>query len=64
VHGQDAAGDEFSVLPDGEVPGLDPHEVVKGKFKNQSALCAYLSNNKMGNTLSEGGIHKAFITPA
>lgn len=32
VHGQYASRDEFSVLADGEVPSLDPHQVIEGKF--------------------------------
>lgn len=38
MHGQDAAGDELSVLPDGKVPRLDPHQIIKGKLQYQTTL--------------------------
>lgn len=47
MHGQDAAGDELSVLPDGEVPRLDPHQVVEGKLQYQTALRANLDTHHM-----------------
>lgn len=29
MHSQDAPREDFSVLPDAEVPRLDPHHVIK-----------------------------------
>lgn len=42
VHGQNAPGDEFSVLPDTEVPCLYPHHVVKHELQVQPALHTHL----------------------
>lgn len=42
VHGEDAAWDELPVLPDGEVPRLDPHQVVEGELQDQTTLRANL----------------------
>lgn len=48
VHGQDAAGDELSVLPDGKVPRLDPHQIIKGKLQYQAALRTHLGERAEG----------------
>lgn len=45
MHGQDAAGDELSVLPDGKVPRLDPHQIIKGKLQYQTTLCTNLDKD-------------------
>lgn len=47
MHGQDAAGDELSVLPDGKVPRLDPHQVIEGELQYQTALCTNLDTDHM-----------------
>ena len=46
VHGQDAARHQLPVLPDGEVPGPDPHEVVEGELQDQPALRAHLTTGE------------------
>lgn len=52
MHCQDAAGDEFSVLPDGKVPRLDPHQIVKGELQYQTSLCTNLDkDHRAGVTL-------------
>ena len=43
MHGQDAARHQLPVLPDGEVPGPDPHEVVEGELQDQPALRTHLT---------------------
>lgn len=58
MHGQDAAGDELSVLSDGKVPRLDPHQVVEGKLQYQTALGANLCKH----WLPVLGDHGALIT--
>lgn len=45
VHGQDAAGDELSVLPDGKVPRLDSHQIIKGELQYQTSLCTNLEED-------------------
>lgn len=45
MHGQDAAGDELSVLPDGKVPCLDSHKIIKGKLQYQTTLCTNLDRD-------------------
>lgn len=45
VHGKDAAGDEFSVLPDAEMPRLYPHHVVKHELQVQPALHTHLETS-------------------
>lgn len=47
VHGQDAAGDELSVLPDGKVPRLDPHQIIKGELQYQTTLRTNLEKDHM-----------------
>lgn len=54
MHGQDAAGNELSVLPDVKVPRLDPHQVVKSKLQYQTTLCANLDEeDKLSITSQE-----------
>lgn len=38
MHGKDAAGHHFTMLPYAEVPRLDPHHIVKHELKVQAAL--------------------------
>lgn len=45
MHGQDAAGNELSVLPDVKVPRLDPHQVIETKLQYQTPLCANLDKD-------------------
>lgn len=42
MHGQDAAGNEFSVLPDAEMPRLYSHHVIKHELQVQTALHTHL----------------------
>lgn len=46
VHGEDAARDELPVLPDGEVPRLDPHQIIEGKLQYQTSLCTNLDRDE------------------
>lgn len=46
VHGEDAAWDELAVLPDGEVPRLNPHQVIEGKLQDQTSLCTHLHSHE------------------
>lgn len=46
VHGEDAARDELSVLPDGEVPRLDPHQIVEGELQYQTPFRTNLDRDK------------------
>lgn len=49
MHGQDATGDKLSVLPDGKMPRLDSHQVIKGKLQYQTTLCTNLDkDHKLG----------------
>lgn len=43
MNSQDAAWDELPVLPDGEMPRLNPHQVVEGELQDQPALRAHLA---------------------
>lgn len=50
VHGQNAPGEHLSVLSDAEVPGLDPHHVVKHELQVQTALHTHLGEEVRGHT--------------
>lgn len=60
MHGQDAAGNELSVLPDVKVPRLDPHQVVKSKLQYQTTLCANLDGE---DKLSMASSEVRYLTP-
>ncbi len=42
MHGQDAAGNELSVLPDAEMPRLYSHHVIEHELQVQTALHTHL----------------------
>lgn len=42
MHGEDAPRENLPVLPDAEVPRLDPHHVIEHELQVQSALHAHL----------------------
>lgn len=42
MHGQDAAGDQFTVLSDAEVPRLYPHHLIKHELQVQTAFHTHL----------------------
>lgn len=46
MHGQYTAGDEFTVLPDAEVPRLYPHHVVEHELQVQAPFYTHLGQFK------------------
>lgn len=63
VHGQDAAGNELSVLSDGKVPRLDPHQVIEGKLQYQTTLCTNLDRDHMSSVTSHSSSY-SHLKPA
>lgn len=46
MHSKDAAGNEFPVLPDAEVPRLYPHHVIKHELQVEAALHTHLEQKE------------------
>ena len=58
LHGNHRSRYELSVVPDGEVPRSDPHQVVEIKLDNQSSLGVNLGEH----WLAMLGDHSGLIT--
>ena len=48
LHGDDRSGYELSVVPDGEVPRPDPHQVVEIELHYQSSFSVDLERGNEG----------------